>query len=455
MTGLDIPEGTNIEKIIMGGDKAFDEIMKLLNTKLLSGYIRVKLKKDDEKITSYMVIEKSQPRLGLRELVRKDEKNPRRRVRRVYAGKNTLNEVKNDFSHENAVIELHTGVDVDSIINKYDRGKKTGEEGPQGTGEDLGPKKIGLFWGGKEQSDALTREVLLEKLNNWEREGYDVSELESAMSLDLEECKAAFGSFEEDVETLKEMEAELEILSLGGFETEVAGLKSKLKDPGNIPEIRGEIEVLEEKMSGAKVPAAGDLCLVCGYRLEGSDRCPRCGAAIQREEAEASEMPGAPIKAESDTMELAPGHCYLIEEERLSDSVKLFTDILNEGFKGLCITRTNPKHIAEFKKLKDVTIMWLTDKESTTESTIPPVLERIMYEISDFLRREENGCLILDGIEYLISNSGFDAVLRFIRRLVDEFSESKSILLVAVSPFTLKERELKILEREMEKVDVE
>jgi hypothetical protein len=58
--------------------------------------------------------------------------------------------------------------------------------------------------------------------------------------------------------------------------------------------------------------------------------------------------------------------------------------------------------------------------------------------------------MLLDGVEYLISNNGFDAVLRFIRRLVDDFSESGCILLVVISPFTLKQQELKIIEREME-----
>ena len=157
-------------------------------------------------------------------------------------------------------------------------------------------------------------------------------------------------------------------------------------------------------------------------------------------------------EVEEDGITLEDGHCYIIEEEKLDKSLKLFTDTLNRGYTGLCITRTNPKHLKGDSVVEDVNIIWLTDKESETEATIPAVLERIMYEISDFLRREENGCLILDGVEYLISNNGFDAVLRFIRRMVDEFSESKSVLLLAVSPFTLKERELKILEREMEKI---
>ncbi len=447
---MDIPEGTKIEKIIKGGDTALQVIMGLLSESSFSGYVRVKLDRDDENITSYMVIEESQPKLGLRELVKRDDRNPRRRVRRVYAGKNTLNEVKNDFNDEDAVIELHSGVDVDAIISKYDKSRKPSDEDAED--DDIGPKRIGLFWGGKGQPGALEREVLLEKLNTWEKEGYDITELEAAMSTEISECKASFDRFDEDVETLKEMAAELEILALAGFEDEVADLKSKLQDPTHIPEIREKIEVLESKMGTGKVPAGDGICLVCGFPVEGLDKCPRCGASIEAGGVDISEVPQAPQPVEEDGTTLEDGHCYIIEEEKLDRSVRLFTETLNRGYTGLCITRTNPKHVKGVSELEDATIMWLTDKESETEATIPAVLERIMYEISDFLRREENGCLILDGIEYLVSNNGFDAVLRFIRRMVDEFSESKSVLLVAVSPFTLKERELKILEREMEKI---
>ncbi len=59
---------------------------------------------------------------------------------------------------------------------------------------------------------------------------------------------------------------------------------------------------------------------------------------------------------------------------------------------------------------------------------------------------------MLDGLEYLISNNGFEPVLKFLRHVVDEVSESEFAFLQATSPSTLQERELRILEREMEVV---
>jgi hypothetical protein len=438
---LDIPPGTSIEKVMRGGETALQDIMGLLQEKSFDGYVKVSLEREEEDVTSYIVIEGSEPRLGVREVINKDIEDPKRKVRRLYAGEQTLEDVKRDANNENATIEVHSGVDIEAIINRY--GKKTSS-----AREARGPRKVGLFWGGKQGKTTLETEMLEEKLKNWKQEGYEVSSLESILTGDMEEAKAAFEVYEEGITKLEDMAAELDLLALAGFENEVKSIRSRLNDPSQIQTLKAEIEALENSLGEAKEEAVDEFCLVCGFPVKGGGKCPRCGAGGEVE----VEEPVEPTKKVEKSIELLAGHCYLIEEEKLERSLKLFTDTLNKGYKGFSITRTNPKHLKGIKGLTNTTIVWLTDKESKTEATIPPVLERLIYEIGDFLRSEEKGCLILDGIEYLVSSNSFDAVLRFIRRLVDEVSESGSIFLVAVSPYTFKNIELKILEREMEKL---
>ena len=144
-----------------------------------------------------------------------------------------------------------------------------------------------------------------------------------------------------------------------------------------------------------------------------------------------------------------PGHCYLIEEERPMYSNVLLSRKMDEGSSGLVITRMNPKRIRDEFKVEPK-ILWLTDKESTQEETIPPSLEMLVHVIQEFVRTEENGIIVLDGVQYLVSNTNFEAVLRFLRSLVDEISESTAVLAVSLSPETMKQQELSILEREME-----
>jgi chromosomal replication initiator protein DnaA len=149
-------------------------------------------------------------------------------------------------------------------------------------------------------------------------------------------------------------------------------------------------------------------------------------------------------------VKVEPGHCYLIEEEKPMYSNVLLGRMMEEdGFRGLVITRMNPKRIRDdFTDMPE--ILWLTDKDSTTEKTIPPSLEMIIHTIQGFMQGEEPGMIVLDGIQYLISNTNFDSVLRFLRSLIDEISESSCILALSLSPETLLEQEVSILEREME-----
>ena len=116
----------------------------------------------------------------------------------------------------------------------------------------------------------------------------------------------------------------------------------------------------------------------------------------------------------------------------------------------MLITRTNPKRVRERYSLGSVRVLWLTDREGSREETIAPALERIVYEIEGFMSKHSRGSVMLDGIEYLVSNNSFDAVLRFVRRLVDTVSEGHFTFLISLGPATVKPQELKMIEREME-----
>ncbi len=148
--------------------------------------------------------------------------------------------------------------------------------------------------------------------------------------------------------------------------------------------------------------------------------------------------------------ELKAGRSYLVEEDRPERAYRLLEKSAGGGKTGLLITRTNPKRVREQIALETVKVLWLTDREGSQEETIAPALERIVYEIEGFMSHHPHGAVMLDGLEYLVSNNSFDAVLRFVRRLVDTVSEGHFTFLISLGPATVKEQELKMLEREMD-----
>jgi rubrerythrin len=445
LSGLDLPPGTKWDRVITGGDDALRIILDLIKEMDFSGYVSVKLQSDEQDISSFLLVKNSQPTFGIREVI-SQEVDTDKKVRRIYAGEHTIEDVKQDSCDENASIEIHKDVDVDDIINQYSQETKTQEDSQTEDEEKPDSRRIGLFWGSGGDTESLEIEVLREKLKNWEDRGYNVSKLKEVFSGDTEDVKAAFDGFEEAVTTLEELGAELELFSMAGFDEEVKLLRQKLKDPEQIDAIKAQIEELEEKASKTQTDDAKErepekVCIVCGYPISDEKKCPRCGAWAMKKET---------MKKEGSR--LLPGHCYIVAEEKMERSLSLFIEMMDKEYSGFVITRKNPRYLKENIEAKDVKLLWLTDRESSTEATIPPVLERIIYEISNFLKSTEKGCLILDGIEYLVSSNSFDPVLRFIRSLIDEVSETQSVFLITVGPYTLKPQELKILEREMEKI---
>ena len=149
--------------------------------------------------------------------------------------------------------------------------------------------------------------------------------------------------------------------------------------------------------------------------------------------------------------DIRPGHSYLIEEDRPEQAFRLF-DVSAGAGRSLLVTRSNPRRVREKHDLRADRILWLTERESGSVETIPPSLERIVYVMEEFMKEAQRGAIMLDGIEYLVSSNSFDSVLKFLRRLVDHTSESQFTLLVTISTKTMKEQEIKNLEREMEVV---
>jgi hypothetical protein len=63
---------------------------------------------------------------------------------------------------------------------------------------------------------------------------------------------------------------------------------------------------------------------------------------------------------------------------------------------------------------------------------------------------ENRGCIVLlSGVEYLVSQNGFAKVLKLLQHLNDKIAVTESTLIVPVSPLTLAEPELKMLEKEL------
>jgi len=149
---------------------------------------------------------------------------------------------------------------------------------------------------------------------------------------------------------------------------------------------------------------------------------------------------------------LKPGKGYLLKEDKPEIAYEIFTEYVNNGFFGFCISREFPDDIREKYGLEKTDIIWLTGSDDK-EGMISPEKVSLLYDkCSRFLDNTEHGkaILMLSGVEYLTTHNPANTILKIVQLLCDDVAVNKALLLVPVSPETLEERYLKLMERELE-----
>lgn len=195
------------------------------------------------------------------------------------------------------------------------------------------------------------------------------------------------------------------------------------------------------------------LCRKCGASI-GPDMlaCPSCSTPVTSEQ---DEEDIGPQKVEQKTEptrkgieELERSFTYLIKEEKPEKAYEFFEKEIKKGSKGFCVTRNYPVKIKAKYDIGDTPMIWLSNvgKESSLR---PKDLEKLSYSLEQFLS-SSGGIILLDGLEYLITNNNFLTVLRFVQSLRDQVAINHSILLMALNPSTLDPHELNLLEKEVD-----
>jgi Na+/proline symporter/archaellum biogenesis ATPase FlaH len=154
-------------------------------------------------------------------------------------------------------------------------------------------------------------------------------------------------------------------------------------------------------------------------------------------------------------MSLIPGTTYVIEEEKPARILQIFSELVTHDMDGLCISRSNPEILQERYGIPQETVIWLTQKSEPGYRTVDPTnFPRLSSMISEFLDRARYPVVLLEGLGYLITQSNYETVLRFIQSQRDEVALKDAITLVHIDPLSLDTKELHRLESEMEPLKI-
>lgn len=141
---------------------------------------------------------------------------------------------------------------------------------------------------------------------------------------------------------------------------------------------------------------------------------------------------------------------YYSEERKPEQSFREFARQVAKGAEGLCITRLHPSKVREAWNLKTTPIIWLSNiKDPEVKCLEPTALVNLLSLISSFLKKAENGVILLDGIEYLITLNSFQDVLKYVGFINDKVIMSESSMIVGLDPDAFEKKEVRLLERDM------
>ena len=167
-------------------------------------------------------------------------------------------------------------------------------------------------------------------------------------------------------------------------------------------------------------------------------------------DVDGTEADGIPnMDYEKNGINLKKGLCYLIKEEKPYKAYDYFRHAMNSGMRCLCITRDPPQKAKEKHNLPNCLVSWFSNVPSS-HAFQPKKLENFSMSLTDFMSQEEGSFILIDCMEYLISNNDFKTILRLFQNIRDEVIVNKAILMISTNPAALRSQEISRMESEMD-----
>ncbi len=146
------------------------------------------------------------------------------------------------------------------------------------------------------------------------------------------------------------------------------------------------------------------------------------------------------------------GTSYLVKTHDAAQLFEAFNGLRTSGDfapAGLVVSRLHPEKVQQRFATGEGEYVWLTT--NSVEDVVcasPTAISLVHMKVVDFLKRNPNGVVALDGAEYLITNNTFETFLRFVHSLHDRLMMTEGVLLIALDPQSVTPRELHLVARD-------
>lgn len=214
---------------------------------------------------------------------------------------------------------------------------------------------------------------------------------------------------------------------------------------------QGEVDYVPYVAVIALVLAVGSIGAVAYSRKSRVERNRKLRAISAEESlgiAQAPAAAGYPVihAAPGERFPIERGFIYLVKEQRPNISFAMFNEAVKHGAKGMLVVREHPNRLKQVHEFDARKILWLTRRVG--EDHIDPTeLSLLTLHISKFVESTPKSVVLLEGLEYLITQNDFETVLRFVNHLHDFVLAHDCAVVIVIDPRVLATRELALLER--------
>ena len=158
------------------------------------------------------------------------------------------------------------------------------------------------------------------------------------------------------------------------------------------------------------------------------------------------------IQASGETVySLEPGFIYLLMSTETDTSFRIFQDLVKHGHPGLCVSRVMPDTVRRIYSLEKTPILWLTTNKLHDQHCVSPTnIVDLSSAIINFMEKTKDGVVLLDGIEYLITQNTFRSILNLMQLLNDKIMLNKSSIILPLDPEVIDPKELHQLMKEVQ-----
>jgi len=151
---------------------------------------------------------------------------------------------------------------------------------------------------------------------------------------------------------------------------------------------------------------------------------------------------------------LTGGHIFLVNEAEPKESYRIFSAYTLTGSPGMIISRMSPKEVQANYRTGPSTMIWLTFNKVEETDCIEPTGGGLLYKrISEFVKAHDKAIILIDGLEYIISQTTFGGAQKLLQAIHDDIMLSSALVILPLDTAVLDQKQLHSLSRELKVID--